>query len=98
MKIQDFWNQAFLAALHRLGVEEAKNEADLATQRCIEHWQANRNHLSTPRRQLWQDEEIGMVYLSGIAADGSLIEPPISPNQLLAQQREQRRQDDRQQE
>lgn len=41
MKIEDFWNAAFLAALHRLPVAQAKKEADLATDVCIDHWHAN---------------------------------------------------------
>lgn len=87
MKIEDFWNQAFIAALSRLPPEEAKGNADLATQLCIEHWHANRNHTATPRRVAWKDEDISEVYLSGIASDGTHISFPPSANQTLATSR-----------
>jgi hypothetical protein len=38
MRIQDFWNQAFLAALTRLPANEARDEADRATLIGIEQW------------------------------------------------------------
>lgn len=61
MKIEHFWNKAFLAALTRLPANEAKAEADLATKLCIEFWQTNRMRwapLSIPR---WQEQEITAV-------------------------------------
>ncbi len=39
MTIEDFWTQAFLAALARVPAEEAKKQADIATKLCIERWQ-----------------------------------------------------------
>lgn len=38
MKVATFWNQAFLAALHRLPPEEARAAADEATQLALVHW------------------------------------------------------------
>lgn len=58
MKIQKFWNQAFLAALCRVSPAEAKAEADLATQICIDHWETARNHLVTPKVDRWKDQSI----------------------------------------
>jgi hypothetical protein len=43
MTIQDFWNQAFLAALSRLPAEEASAEAEKATRICIERWSQTKN-------------------------------------------------------
>lgn len=40
MKVATFWNQAFLAALHRLPPEEAKAAAHEATQLALEHWRS----------------------------------------------------------
>lgn len=58
MTIEEFWNRAFLACLTRLSAEEAKQEADKATQVCIEQW---RNHqYSWIHRSLpWKDQPIG---------------------------------------
>ena len=42
MTIADFWNHAFLAALHRLPVAEAKLEASAATEACLSHWHEQR--------------------------------------------------------
>lgn len=58
MKIEDFWNQAFLAALCRLPPEEAKADADRSTQICIEHWETARNHRVSPEVALWKDQDI----------------------------------------
>ena len=58
MKIEDFWNQAFLAALCRLSPAEAKADADLSTQMCIEHWESARNHRVCPKVDLWKDQDI----------------------------------------
>lgn len=38
MTIEEFWNQAFLSCLTRLPAEEARIEADKATQICVGHW------------------------------------------------------------
>lgn len=40
MSVSDFWHQAFLAAMHRVGVIEARAEADMAVKTAIEHWQS----------------------------------------------------------
>ncbi|MEN9196717.1 hypothetical protein [Xanthomonas perforans] len=70
MKIEDFWNAAFLAALHRLPVPQAKEEADLATNVCIDHWHANWENRSTANAPRVQDIEIGSVYRPA-KADGT---------------------------
>ncbi|KRG47078.1 hypothetical protein [Stenotrophomonas geniculata] len=62
MKIEDFWNAAFLAALHRLPVAQAKKEADLATDVCIDHWHANWENRSVANAPKVQDIDIGSVY------------------------------------
>ncbi len=58
MTIEEFWNQAFLAALGRLPVNRAKKEADAATRACIEHWHANRFNWSPENPPLLQDLNI----------------------------------------
>lgn len=42
MRIEDFWNLAFLSSLSRLTPEEAKKQADEATGLAIQHWQSKR--------------------------------------------------------
>lgn len=61
MNIEDFWNSAFLAALSRLPAALAKEEADVATELCIQHWQTN-HHRSAPQyRTRWKDQNIANV-------------------------------------
>lgn len=38
MKVSEFWNHAFLAAMSRVPASEAKAEADAATELCLQHW------------------------------------------------------------
>jgi hypothetical protein len=38
MTVSEFWNQALLAALHRLPASKAVAEANRATDECIKHW------------------------------------------------------------
>lgn len=72
MIIEDFWNQAFIAALSRLPVAEAKKEADLATNTCIDHWHANWQNRSLENAPRVQDIEIGSVYKPA-DKDGNVI-------------------------
>jgi hypothetical protein len=68
MTIEEFWNNAFLAALHRLPVPDAKKEADEATNVCIDHWHANWENRSLVNAPRVQDIQIGSVFK---IADGS---------------------------
>lgn len=61
MRIQDFWNQAFIAALSRLPADEARKEADTATEMCIEQWQKRRYNYAPSFTALWQDQDISLV-------------------------------------
>lgn len=61
MKLEKFWNKAFVAALGRLPAEEAKKEADLATQLCVKHWQDNRDFFAPARTAKWQDQNVASV-------------------------------------
>lgn len=61
MKVDKFWNQAFLAALSRLPAHEAKIEADLATELCISHWQSHACDWAEPREILWQNQRITKI-------------------------------------
>lgn len=63
MNIEDFWNQAFLAALARLPAAKAKKEADLATLMCIDHWKAHQAEYAPQYLTRWQHQEIGLVPL-----------------------------------
>ena len=57
MKVQTFWNKAFLAALTRLPADEAKVEADKATALCIERWnKANKKYVAPLK--LWKDQDL----------------------------------------
>ena len=38
MKVEKFWNRAFLAALERLPAKRAKAEADAAVELALAHW------------------------------------------------------------
>lgn len=58
MKIEKFWNTAFLAALNRLPAEQAKAEADLATDLCVKHWQSQRFHWAPQNLRSWQEQNI----------------------------------------
>jgi len=44
MNIEEFWNSAYIAALSRLPARDARREADLATELCIEHWRSHQQH------------------------------------------------------
>lgn len=61
MTIEEFWNRAFLAALSRLPVAEAKIEADRSTEVCIAHWQSNIYNWAVEHPQRWQDQDIAEV-------------------------------------
>ena len=61
MNIESFWNQAFLSCLARLPAEEAKEEADRATDMCISHWQSKASDYSPDNASLWQDQLVGKV-------------------------------------
>lgn len=81
MNIEDFWNQAFLAALARLPAAKAKKEADLATLMCIDHWKDHQREYAPQYLTKWQHQEIGLVPL--------LIEemPTLSSQTLATRER-----------
>jgi len=59
--IETFWNHAFLFALGRLSAEEAKAEADLATELCIQQWQNKSRKRSADGIGKWQSQPIAHV-------------------------------------
>lgn len=61
MKIDDFWNSAFLAGLHYLSPKDAKAAADEATELCIKHWQSHSLNWAPDSFPLWQDQDIANV-------------------------------------
>ena len=61
MTIEEFWNQAFLAALTRLQCDEAEQEADRATERCIAHWRRNAKTWAPDVLVKWQDQDIANI-------------------------------------
>lgn len=61
MNIEEFWNSAFLAALTRLSATLAKEEADAATELCIQHWQSNYHRSAPQYRTRWQEQNIANV-------------------------------------
>ena len=58
MTVEKFWNAAFLAALSRLPADEAKLEADRATELCIEHWHEYRRNYEPSYLMRWKDQDI----------------------------------------
>lgn len=66
MKIQEFWNHAYLACLTRLPPVEAEIEATQATDRCIAYWNSNmERYARTTNPPLWKDQDITWVPISG---------------------------------
>lgn len=61
MTIDDFWNQAFISALSRLPATEARIEADVALEICIEQWQKKRYTYAPSFTALWQGQDVGLV-------------------------------------
>lgn len=61
MKVEQFWNKAFLAALTRLPADEAKAEADKATNLCIKHWQANATNYAFDYLVAWKEQDISKI-------------------------------------
>ena len=61
MKVENFWNAAFLAAMSRLPLEQAKKEADRATELCIAHWQAHSCDWAINPRLRWKDQDISNI-------------------------------------
>ena len=61
MTIEEFWNRAFLAALARLAPDDAKLDADLATDLCIKHWSENIRHFAPDHLVKWQEQDISNI-------------------------------------
>ncbi len=61
MTIEEFWNQAYLAALSRVPPQQAQVDANEATEICIAHWQEHAHRISDPRFSLWQTQPISGV-------------------------------------
>ncbi|MBO9837790.1 hypothetical protein [Xanthomonas phaseoli] len=61
MKVEQFWNKAFLAALTRLPADEAKAEADKATELCISHWQNNATNYAFNYLVAWKEQDISKI-------------------------------------
>jgi len=70
MKIEDFWNQAFISALARLPAAKAKAEADKATKICIDHWHDNCVNWSPANMPRVQDIDIANVRMPGDGKGG----------------------------
>ncbi|WP_191091311.1 hypothetical protein [Xanthomonas sontii] len=58
MKVEQFWNKAFLAALTRLPADEAKAEADKATELCIKRWQSFTHGWRPSHIERWRRKNI----------------------------------------
>lgn len=57
MTIKDFWNNAFIASLHRMSPIEAKASADEALKLCLEHWDTKRFEWA-PIHQHWHEQDV----------------------------------------
>ncbi|MEE5092557.1 hypothetical protein V2H26_21725 [Xanthomonas euvesicatoria] len=78
MKIEEFWTQAFLAALGRVAPEQAKIEADEATEISIAHWQSHLYSWGPSITPRWQDQSIyktPKTYAPGHPTDREVLEP-----------------------
>jgi hypothetical protein len=75
MKIEEFWNQAFLMSLSRVSPEQAKADADLATDLCIKHWQERKSCWAHPNIMRWKDQDIVDVP-KGVRAQMAASEDP----------------------
>lgn len=71
MTIEEFWNQAFLAALTRLPPHEAIDEAERATNLCTKYWQEARKMKVASQISLWKDQEI------------TQSSPPVNPKPFI---------------
>ncbi|MBS3725100.1 hypothetical protein [Stenotrophomonas sp. PE591] len=58
MKNKKFWTKAFLSALARLPAEEAKLEADKATELCKKHFELARSKSISSKVVRWKDQKI----------------------------------------
>ena len=70
MTVEEFWNQAFLAALGRLSAPRAKQEADRATKICMDHWHDNCINYAQNNVQRVQDLNIANVRMPGDGIGG----------------------------
>lgn len=61
MKIEEFWTQAYLAALTRVGPADAKSEADESVRIAIDHWQQHLYSWGPSVTPRWQDQNIYRV-------------------------------------
>lgn len=61
VNVEEFWNAAFLAALSRLPVKQAKKEADAALDLCIAHWQEHYHHWAPQYKTRWQEQRVANV-------------------------------------
>lgn len=61
MKVEDFLNSAFVAALARLPADQALKEAEIATDLCIKYWQAHCYHWAPQYLTYWKDQDISRV-------------------------------------
>jgi hypothetical protein len=68
VKTQEFWNQAFLAALSHLPAQEAKREADLAVELCILHWQNDRSAQANRVKKILNGLAFGFVLYVALLA------------------------------
>lgn len=80
MTIEEFWNQAFLAALARLPLKRAKKEADDATKLCIAHWQEHDIHWAPNYLTLWKDQKIAQVPLMLVGDQGGEKAKTVEPH------------------
>jgi hypothetical protein len=76
MKVEDFLNSAFVAALARLPADQALKEAEIATDLCIKYWQAHCYHWAPQYQTYWKISRAG--YLSR-----SVKERSVSSKQAL---------------
>jgi hypothetical protein len=74
MTINDFWNQAFISALGRLPADEARKEADIATEMCIEKWQKQHYKWAPTHTRRWHEQDISLVP-GDIRRDGIIRTP-----------------------
>lgn len=68
VKTQEFWNQAFLAALSHLPAREAKREADLAVELYISHWRTDQSEKAALLGRILNGLALGFVLYGAVLA------------------------------
>ncbi|NMM14941.1 MAG: hypothetical protein HHJ17_15580 [Rhodoferax sp.] len=68
MNVEEFWNLAFIAAMHRLSPAEAEIEANKALDIVIKHWQSTHGDLK-PVWTPFAQQRLSEIYRQSRSSD-----------------------------